>query len=101
MVILLAVGSRVKVKAMHFDENSHHEWSRHEFGDEWELAFCKGTVESVSRNSRFCRVHWDSDESVMRVLCHLVETITESDEEMQKIRNTAPLLTNLSQGSRK
>ena len=49
MAGLLVVGCRVQVKTIHFDKNSDHEWSKHEFGNDWETSFCEGTVMQVTK----------------------------------------------------
>ena len=74
-------GCRVQVKATHFDKSSDHEWSKREFEDDWETFFCDGTVMQVTKNARSCRVCWDSDGSVTRVPCSMVERIGEDSED--------------------
>ena len=81
MAGLLVVECRVQVKTIHFDKNSDHEWSKHEFGNDWETSFCEGTVMQVTKNARSCRMRWDSDGSVTRVPCSMVERIGEDSED--------------------
>jgi len=59
MATSLSVGSRVKVKATHFDVDERHLWSKETYGRGWRTAYCTGRVKSMRKTSKFCIVSWD------------------------------------------